>query len=266
SQNGDLFGYSLAVGDFNGDGFDDLAIGVPKEDVLNNTRKDAGAVDIVYGSNDGLTLAYQNRWSLIQSNISNGHSESGELFGSVLVAGDFDGDGFDDLAIGTPFDENKYGGNQGNIDVVYGSNWGITAWSGGATLTPEESIGDTGWGFVIEMAVGDFNNDGIEDLVVGSPGVHGYRGAVDFVFGNSARELMKGPRLIQAESSRLFGSQFGTNVVVGDFNGDGYVDMAATSFVGTYDDLFNFMSPDFVDIYFSDERGLNVRLDQRLEI
>jgi len=49
------FGYSLATGDFNDDGYDDLAIGVPSEDLNDPTIQDMGAVNVIYGSASGLS-------------------------------------------------------------------------------------------------------------------------------------------------------------------------------------------------------------------
>src|SRR5262245_9799767 len=82
-----------AHGDFNGDGFDDLAVGTPKE------NSNAGAVQIIYGTSSKLAAANNQTWSLDSPGV-NGVAHTNEFFGSALAVGDFNGDGFDDLAIG----------------------------------------------------------------------------------------------------------------------------------------------------------------------
>jgi hypothetical protein len=72
----------LAGGDFDGDGYDDLAIGVPYEDV--GATADAGAVNVVYGSGSGLCENLQ-FWHQDSSGIS-GAAEESDGFGSALVA------------------------------------------------------------------------------------------------------------------------------------------------------------------------------------
>jgi hypothetical protein len=49
-EDDDFFGVSLAAGDFNGDGMDDLAIGVPLEDIEPGTIENAGAVNVLYSA------------------------------------------------------------------------------------------------------------------------------------------------------------------------------------------------------------------------
>ena len=53
SRPGDFFGISLSLGDFNGDGIDDLAVGVPSEDL--GTVQEAGGVQVIYGASNGLS-------------------------------------------------------------------------------------------------------------------------------------------------------------------------------------------------------------------
>ncbi|MGB4858298.1 MAG: FG-GAP repeat protein [Dokdonella sp.] len=96
---GDHFGASLAIGQFDQNTLDDLAIGIPDEDILSTV--DAGVVMIVYGGVAGLypqdaEVFYRG------ANGLTGTYQPDEKFGYALAAGDFDGDGVSDLAIGIP--------------------------------------------------------------------------------------------------------------------------------------------------------------------
>src|SRR5439155_22426000 len=91
AEAGDNFGAALAAGDFNGDSFDDLAIGVPREDV--GTKVDAGAVCVIYGSALGLTSMGNQLWTQNSSGIADS-AESHDAFGSSLAVGDLNNDGY----------------------------------------------------------------------------------------------------------------------------------------------------------------------------
>jgi hypothetical protein len=140
---GDRLGSALAVGDFDGDGRDDLAIGAHHRLVRGQFA--AGAVFVLY-SNSSVPLGGRVQfWE--QSKIFPGSSENSELnavgspteagdhFGWSLAAGDFNGDGRDDLAIGVPFETllvNR-GNNTfvhvtsaGEVDIIYGSRVGLS--------------------------------------------------------------------------------------------------------------------------------------------
>ena len=93
AEPGDSFGSSLAGGDFNGDGRADLAIGASGENSF------AGVVHVLYGSVSGLTAAGSQLWSQDSPGVA-GLAESFDDFGAALAAGDFNGDGRADLAIG----------------------------------------------------------------------------------------------------------------------------------------------------------------------
>src|SRR5262245_55674474 len=78
-------------GDFNNDGFDDLAIGMPLETV--NGLSSAGQVLILYGSASSVNATSSEVWSQDSPSV-NGVAEQGENFGSALAVGDFNNDGF----------------------------------------------------------------------------------------------------------------------------------------------------------------------------
>ncbi|HXV88280.1 MAG TPA: FG-GAP repeat protein [Nitrososphaeraceae archaeon] len=180
-EEGDLFGSSVSAGDFNGDGFDDLAIGVTHEDVDTGrgTIGDAGAVNVLYGSSNGLSATSPKSdqfWTQDSSEV-NDVPEEGDLFGSSVSAGDFNGDGKDDLAIGVQFEDVDTGGqnivNAGAVNILYGSSNGLSAtspksdqfWtqdSSEVNDVPEE--GDL---FGSSLSAGDFNGDGKDDLAIG---------------------------------------------------------------------------------------------------
>ncbi len=92
AEQGNSFGRSVDSGDFDNDGFVDLAIGMPGED--------GGSVIVIYGSVDLLTSEGNQRFR--QGDGLPDDSENEDLFGFKVVAGDFNGDGFDDLAVGAP--------------------------------------------------------------------------------------------------------------------------------------------------------------------
>ena len=189
AESGDRFGSSLATGDFNGDGRDDLAVGVTGEDI--GSIENAGAVNVLYGSNSGLRATNDQIWHQ-NSNGVRGVAEEGDLFGASLGVGDFNGDGRDDLAIGSAFEDVGNVANAGAVNVLYGSNSGLTAV--GDQIWTQDSAGVQGavganHNFGDALGVGDFNNDGYDDLAISIPGqtISGLSraGAVTILFGSA---------------------------------------------------------------------------------
>ena len=126
-------GPALATGDFDGDGHDDLAAGVPGKD--SGRARDAGAVTVVYGGPEGITTDGSQQFVSGIGGVA-GVAETGDLLGAALAAGDFDGDGYDDLAVGAPGEDVNGLVDAGAVVVLRGSASGLTAtgskqrWSG----------------------------------------------------------------------------------------------------------------------------------------
>jgi hypothetical protein len=233
----DRFGFSLAAGDFNGDGYDDLAVGSPTEDI--NADVDAGVVIVMYGSSSGLTGS-GSQW-IDQADVD-GTVEEGDYFGHALVAGDFDGDGYADLAIGATGEDLGGFENAGCVNVVYGSTSGLYA-SSFDDLWHQNRAGIAGNceaddRFGATLAAADFDGDGKDDLVIGVPGedvetggdfedagmIHVIYGTT-FGLSSGGSQLMYQNNFHTTWTASEDGDGFGASLAAADFNGDGYADL-----------------------------------------
>jgi hypothetical protein len=166
---GDHHGEAVAAGDFNGDGYDDLAMGAPYEDISGGFI-DAGAVVVNWGTQFGVTNVGS---QLLTEAALGGASEAYAEFGRALGAGDFNGDGYDDLAVGVPGSSVGLGSShRGKVYVLRGTGAGLVPWyvldqaDGGGSNEAGDRFGQC-------LAVGNFNGDTSpvrDDLAVGAPG------------------------------------------------------------------------------------------------
>ena len=171
-EDNDLFGYSLAAGDFNHDGNDDLAIGVPYEDIESASATNGGALHILYGTSIGFagaTTAYFHQ----DSPDINSIVEANDQFAETLEVGNFNGDSYDDLAVGVPHEDWVAGEEDcGIVQVLFGASGGLAGWDQmwRQDLLDISGLDEADDEFGTAMASGDFNSDGFDDLAVSAPG------------------------------------------------------------------------------------------------
>ncbi|MFN3218794.1 MAG: hypothetical protein ACE367_20045 [Acidimicrobiales bacterium] len=160
------FGWDLASGDFDGDGFGDIAISAVGERAGGATV--AGAVTVVMGSADGIDPGRSTQFS--QAGAIGGQPADGDSFGRSMAVGDFDGDGFDDLAIGVPGERVRRQGDAGAVNVLYGSETGLGT-EGNQRFTQPLLRGRAQAGDLFGFAVAavDLDCDGFDELAIGSP-------------------------------------------------------------------------------------------------
>jgi hypothetical protein len=172
------FGAVLAVGDFDGDGIDDLAVGTPDEPVIGTTGTLVNGGGFVAVFSHATTLhAFYTQMPLVQN------PQAGDHFGAALAAGDFDGDGADDLAIGTPNDVIGGVAGAGSVNVIYGivgvglprpAALGLPAINGRVQLFTQSTTDiadtpETGDHFGASLTAFNFGRSAHDDLAIGVP-------------------------------------------------------------------------------------------------
>jgi hypothetical protein len=235
SSPGNEFGAALAVGDYDDDGYDDLAVGVPGNGLAG--ASEAGVVIVLYGGANGLTSTGSDRWSQKGPKIAD-EPNPGDRFGAALAAGDYDGDGFDDLAIGAPGERVDGKDGAGQVHVIFGKATGLKAlgdefWNQGKTGVPGTVQKNDAFG--AHLSTGDMDADGFDDLAIGvwleDVAGFGNAGAVTTMFGTTGgltgtkavlwRQGFGGLTIATSED----GDRFGGGVRFADLNGDGYDDL-----------------------------------------
>ena len=249
-DNSDQFGYAVEnIGDLNGDGVNDLAVGANKDG-----SGDRGAVHIMFMNTDGTV----DETVEINDSTANGPALGNhDRFGSSIAdIGDLNGDGVNDLAVGANLDDGTGAGqNKGAVHILFMNTDGTvdeTVEINNATTNGPTLVGGDVFGTSITN-IGDLNGDGVNDIAVGaekdemdengnsSGGID--RGAIHIMLMNTDGSIdsivefndftTNGPTLSNRD-------QFGTSIVnIGDLDGNGINDLAVGAYLDDMDENGN---------------------------
>ncbi len=279
----DVSGKSVgSAGDVNGDGFDDLIIGAIGAE---SNGSDSGSSYVVFGKATG----FDAQFDLSGLNGSNGFRIDGAALYdysgfSVSNAGDVNGDGFDDVIVGSPYAD--FNGNQsGSSYVIFGKASGfdaqldLSSLNGSNGFRLDGELGDDRSGQSVSSA-GDVNGDGFADVIVGAHWANPngqFSGASYVVFGkasgfNAQIDLssLNGQNGFRLDGDDALDHAGASVSSAGDVNGDGLDDLIVgafgtsvyNSFAGSSYVVFGKQSGFAAHIQLSDIDGQNgIRLD-----
>lgn len=249
SAAGQEFGRDLAVGDLNGDGIDDLAIGAPEHMYRPDPDQDTlGAAAVLFGDSRGLNRgASRARLLTPETPGVSGPAKPWQSFGAALAIADFDGNGLNELAVGDPF----YGVSEsdgttwwipiGAVMIIEGGRNGFRQVS--STTITHDTAGMPGQsreyeGFGLTLAAGDVTGDGRADLALGATGPGGdvessfvgygavylLPGSRTGLTGRGSQGWMQSSKDVQGEADPE--GMFGASLAIGRLDDDRYVDLA----------------------------------------
>ena len=207
----DKSGASVAyAGDVDGDGYGDYVIGIPGYDVPATPSakiiKDAGRAEVISGRNGSILM------------FVNGVAAKDALGFAVAGGGDINNDGFDDVLVGAPSADNLPLKDTGSVTVLFGDSALPNQTFYGATAKTL---------FGSALALGDVNNDGWDDVIIGAPKADDVRDLALKLVDAGSVTVLSGEDY--SELNTFYGSlakaYFGTSVAAGDFDDDGDADI-----------------------------------------
>ena len=211
----------------------DLALGIPDYTVA--SKPGAGAVSVMYGSENGLSAVGNQLWTQNSPGIA-GRAERNDSFGTDLAAGKLNGTAFDALAIGVPSEDIGRKQSAGAVNVIHGSASGLRAagdqlWSQASRGIPGRA--ESGDEFGSALAIGNYgrnlNGRAFDDLAVGayaeSIGKVQLAGSITMIYGSPAGLHRTGSRAVtqktrgvpgKPEDQAMFGASLGSADVDGN--------------------------------------------------
>jgi len=237
------FGWGVALGDINGDGYADIVVGANEvnADELNTF---AGAAYVFHSAGpQGIPSGDDTAADAVLSG-----TEQGRLFGESVAVADVNGDGYGDIAVGA-------GSKGGGVYVFHsaGDSGLATATVADADASLEDSLGNFGWA----VAAGDLNGDGYADVVAGNP--NSGSGVVRILYSTGEDGIPLDTHTVLIGTATRSG--FGGALAIGDVNGDGYADLG----VAAIGKAFFFYSTGKAGVVEADDSGANVTLAGAIE-
>jgi uncharacterized protein (TIGR03437 family) len=235
TDEGDLFGASIATGDLNGDGVPDVAIGAPG---ANGAGFDNGKVYVFFGRANwagSIDLAKEKADVEILGDAIEDH------FGASLAIADLNGDGKNDLIIGAPLADGSGLPDAGKVYAIFGN---LTSANDSISKLASLTIigSQRGEAFGASLAAGFLHtkNGPAADLVVGAPGYDAPSTSASLSDVGAAYVFFGSPQLTKTVdlsktsasykvTSTFTGGMAGAKVAVGNFNGDEYADFAISA-------------------------------------
>ncbi|MGG7660907.1 FG-GAP-like repeat-containing protein [Dyadobacter sp. BHUBP1] len=242
-------GYSVAsAGDFNGDGFSDVLVGIPYYDA---NAVDEGRANLYLGSGTFFTSA------ITSYGFGNGHA--GALMGiSVATAGDVDGDGFSDVLIGASQDSDGES-KEGTANLCLG-NANSNLFSKKVPIQIDQP--NAMFGYSVASA-GDVDADGYSDIIIGARYYTNGQGqdaeGAAFIFRGGSGVLQSNPTIIEGNQ---YNAAMGNKVSsAGDVNGDGYSDVLISAYLydGFYNGQFSRVDAGVVYLHLGSSTGINTQ-------
>ncbi len=217
--------HNCAIGDFDDNGFGDLALGMPLDRV--GDLQEAGTVTIVFDVLKHSGGVIDLGESIPTWGVRISGDQAGARFGATLAAADFNGNGRSDLAVAAPRRLVRGPEPEGAVFLFWG---GLLPSTSGLQKENLRLVGQGG-AFGTSLSVIDINGDDRGDLAIGAPSVSTYAGTQS----GAVTVYLGGPHMNVAQADtpppydiRLVGgddyTRLGHGSAVGDFNGDGHRD------------------------------------------